>query len=344
MMAGPYLILIIPEAVLNGNPDTGFLLSLFGLAVAGSLTVETLLLPAWPGGNWRERFAAAAGTRGSGFALARTVAGISIVGDVTTALLGGGTIFTQVTGETSSSSIVQIASLVSSWRYLAFGLLIASLLGGRIPRRSAYAWMTALVLVQVAITVLTARTNPLFSYVTFAAVIGLVFGVFKVRYIVIAIVAVLIIWPTIFSVRNQIRESGGVPVSQSTTAEDRLRFDLQVTRAHDYVVPADIGEPGALTFVRYAVVPRVLDPGRPAFSTGHLINIYLGGGDTSAFTFLPLGTIYFLNGYLAIPIFYGAWALVVAVLLRARGGPRAGPAVHALPADRRPARLDEHLS
>ena len=75
---------------------------------------------------------------------------------------------------------------------------------------------------------------------------------------------------------------------------------------------------------RYGLIPRVLDPDRPALATGTDINVYIGGTSDSAYTFLPLGTIYFLDAKSGIVFYYAGWALVGTALLRFGSGP--GPA------------------
>ncbi|MGC4794316.1 hypothetical protein ACLQ3H_09390 [Micromonospora saelicesensis] len=141
------------------------------------------------------------------------------------------------------------------------------------------------------------------------------------REVVILGVVLLLAWPTLFAVRNDIRVEGGVSVADDVSAQDRMRLDLQLAHAAEYDVPVDVGQPGPSEFVRYGLVPRILDADRPTISTGALINQYLGGSATSSYSFLALGNVYFLVGWLGVPVYFAGWAALALLLLRARGAP-----------------------
>ena len=321
IVVAPYLILVLPMAIINSNPKSGFIAGLVVVAAASALVIELILLPLRARKSWELDIYSANSSHTRLGTIARTTALVSIVADSVSAAYGGGTIFQQVSGQVSSSLAVRLGGLVFGWKYIAVGLLLASFLGGRMSRRSVQRWIAAIALGQIFVTSLTARTAPVFAFITFVAIVGLLFGLFQVRYVAIAIAITFLLWPTIFTIRNGIRASGGVTVSTTVTAGDRLRFDLQVSRAGELRVPVKIETPTVLDAIRYGAIPRILDPGRPVLSTGSQINVYLGGDTTSSFTFLPLGTIYFLGGYQAILVFYAGWALAAGLLLLPGGAP-----------------------
>lgn len=79
-------------------------------------------------------------------------------------------------------------------------------------------------------------------------------------------------------------------------AYDRLRYNEQVSRAAQIPeLPVEVGQPDLVEIIRYGLVPRILDPDRPNLGTAKKINAYLGGGTTSAYTFLPVTTLYVLQ-------------------------------------------------
>ncbi|MGK5519433.1 hypothetical protein ACSNN9_08760 [Micromonospora sp. URMC 107] len=323
VVLAPYALLIVPLSVLYANPDTAFLLRLLGTALIGTLVVETAahLLRRRP--RWRPGIGAVNASYRHVYLAARVVAVVSVIAAVTGAQVGHGTIFAQVTAE-ATSPIARYTSLAAGWSYLALALLIASFLGGHAPRWRVLCWVGFLVAGQVVTVALTGITSPVFGYLSFVAGAGAVCGLLRAREVIVVGVVLLVAWPTMFALRNEMRMEGGVSVAADVSAADRLRLDLQLAEAARHDVPVDVGQPGIAEYARYGLVPRVLDPDRPPLSTGTQINLYLGGSATSAYSFLALGNVYFLDGWLGVPLYYAGWTLVAILLLRAQGSP--GPA------------------
>ncbi|MFJ8580620.1 hypothetical protein [Micromonospora sp. NPDC093277] len=161
VVLAPYAVLIVPLAVVNDNPSTGFVVRLLGLALAGTLGLETLaLLARRPSPGWHQALRQANSRFPRIYLVARLVALVSIAADVAGAYAGRGTIASQVAGEGASSSLVSLTSLVAGWKYLAFALLLASFLGGRAGRRGVYAWILALIGAQVVVASLDTILAP----------------------------------------------------------------------------------------------------------------------------------------------------------------------------------------
>ncbi|RLP94454.1 hypothetical protein [Micromonospora sp. CV4] len=321
LVLAPYALLFVPMAVVYANPKSTFILQLLGAALVGTLLVETAALAARPQRRWRPGITAVNASHRHLYVVARLVAVISVAASITAAQAGQGTIFTQLGDEVAASPVARVAALSAGWSYLAFALLLASFLGGRANRVRVLCWIGLLVAGQVATAALTGITSPLFGYLSFIAGAGAICGLFRVREVVLLGAVILLAWPTLFALRNDIRADGGVSVAYDVTAGDRLRLDLQLTHAAEYDAPVDVGQPGPTEFVRYGLVPRILDPDRPAISTGALINQYLGGTATSSYSFLALGNVYFLVGWLGVPLYYAGWTALAVLLLRARAAP-----------------------
>ncbi|QOC92757.1 hypothetical protein [Micromonospora craniellae] len=322
VVLAPYAVLIVPMAVLNDNPDVGFIVMLLALALPGCLVVELAFLGRMGRrGEWQRGLAEANAGYPHLFTIARAVVLVSITADLVSVQAGQGTIFTQITGEVASSPAAVVSSLFLGWRYLAFALLVASLLAGRASRLACLRWTLCLLGTQLVVGVATALTAPLMTYLSFLVALAAICGLLHSRFVVVALMALFLIWPTVYAARNDLRAGGGVAVDEAMSSADRLRLDLQVTRASEYDTPVDIERPGPVEVVRYGLVPRMFDPDRPALSTGARINEYLGGTSTSAYTFLSLGTVYFLEGPWGVVLFHAGWALVGVLLLRAGGAP-----------------------
>ncbi|MFI9640557.1 hypothetical protein ACIG87_10885 [Micromonospora sp. NPDC051925] len=325
LVLAPYALLILPMAVLNHNPQTGFIMLVVGLALLGSVSVETAcLLLGRPDPRWRRGMRQATARYPRIYPVARLVVLISIAADLLGAYLGEGNLVAQISGELSDTPMVALTKLFSGWAALGFALLVASYLGGRLSRAKLYGWLGALVVTKAVVTVLTALTAPLIAFVFFAVTAGVVCGVFRLRYLMIGTLMLVLLWPAMFDYRNGIRQDQGVAVDDAVTATDRMRLDRQLTAVADTEVPVDLGQPKGVDYLRYGLVPRILDPDRPALTTGQQINQYLGGSRTSASNFLLLGNIWFFDGPVGVVAVHAFWAGFVALLLRWRGRP--GPA------------------
>jgi hypothetical protein len=322
VVLAPYAVLVIPMAVAHDNPQIGFIAMLLALALAGTVAVELAFLgKAGRRGEWQRALVRSNSGHPQLFRIARLVALVSITADLLGAWAGRGTIFTQVSGEIAASPAATISALFSGWRYLAVALLLASLLAGKAGRLAFFGWTACLVGTQLVLVMMTAMTSPLISYLSFVVAVAAICGVLRTRAVVVLILALFLVWPTIYTLRNQVRSDGGVAVQADVDSADRLRFDLQVARASEFDGLVSMDGPGLLEIVRYGVVPRVLDQDRPALSTGVRINEFIGGSSNSAYTFLALGTIYFLEGIGGVVLFYAGWAVVALLLLRAPGAP-----------------------
>ncbi|MEU5564178.1 hypothetical protein [Micromonospora musae] len=320
-MLAPYAVLFVPMAVIYANPDTTFLLRLLTVMLLGTVLVETAALLVRDRRRWRPSIAAVNRPYRHLYAVSKVVTVVSVAASITAARAGQGSIFTQV-GEVSGGSLVaQLAALPAGWTYLAVALLLASYFGGHASRRRVLCWVGLLVAGQVVTAAQTGITSPVFGYLSFVAGAGAICGFLRARSVVILGAVLLLAWPTLFALRNDIRVEGGVSVAQDVTAGDRLRFDLQVARAGEFDAPVDVGQPGPAEFARYGLIPRVLDPDRPTISTGSLINQYLGGTAFSSYSFLALGNVYFLDGWLGVPLYYALWTALALLLLRVRGKP-----------------------
>lgn len=91
VMLAPYVLFVLPVAVVYENPDLGFLVRLVGLALTGSVLVETAALPlrrsALPG--W-DRGVRTANDHPRIYLVARGVTMVSILADLTGAAVGRG--------------------------------------------------------------------------------------------------------------------------------------------------------------------------------------------------------------------------------------------------------------
>lgn len=316
-LAIPYTILIVPQALLYGNEHIGFILGILGLALAGSVPVEAMM-------RTRRRQALLADSRrrldsygGMLRSVALVACAVGQTSGIVSASFGVGTVAAQLGLIRPLSPVGPLLSIFSSWTFSGAALLVGAYLVRQLTRRALHLCFLTVIVLECVRTAITTITASLISLTVYLVILAIFAGTFRLRDCVLAVVVVLLIWPAVYELRNEIRQESGVHVSAAVDAFDRLRYDQQISRAADIVeVPVDIGQPDLQDTLRYGLVPRFLDPDRPTLSTGNRINVYLGGSNTSSFTFLPVTTLYVLQGPVATVGFYALLAMILAMVLR----------------------------
>jgi len=315
----PYAVVILPQALVLENPDTGFIVLTFLLAVVPAFVVELFL-------RRRSPSALPLGRPAYGralFHLAVVVSAVGAVSGVVRALAGVGSVYAQVGRVSGGSTLTTVLSVFAQWSTIGVALVAAAYLVGACSGRAAALVIVALLAAEAVSAYLNAITAPFFSFIISTAVLLLYLGVIGVRHCLVVAAGVVVAWPTVFALRNEARLAGGVDVSARVGAFDRLRYDLQITRGADLGHGIDIVTPDLLGVIRYGLLPRFVDADRPPLSTGSAINVYLGGTSESSFNFLPVATAYVLDGPWVVVGVYAAWAVGLHLLLR--NGWRATP-------------------
>lgn len=318
-LLAPYLFLILPPAFAFGNPQVWFLIEVALIALAGTFLPDL----AWPR---RKRLEVQTGAEGSArglFPVAFFAISTSSVVGIAAAYLGKGSVAAQIgVTETSVGLIGTLDSLIRGWAIVGVGLLFAAYICNQISRKSFLVTLSIPVASAVGSAYFTQITAPVFGLITFVAMMALFLGVLKLRVAIIGMISILVIWPTVFEFRNELRMQEGVRVSESVSAMDRVRFDLLFARGQELDVPLDIEVPGVLVhpsladMLRYGLVPRFLDPEREIVSTGRVINVALGGNSSSSYTFGPVTTAYVLEGPVYLFLYYFLLSVYVNVLWR----------------------------
>ncbi|MGP5561491.1 hypothetical protein ACTXN9_13065 [Corynebacterium casei] len=315
LVLAPYLLLFLPPAFIFGNSSVWFLIKVALIALLATTLVD-LFWPRTP--QMQDPKAILKRYDRRLFHFAFIVVAFSSLVRFLAALAGKGSVAVQTgRAEMSSGYIGTLDSLIGSWGIAGVGLAVAAYFGGYCSKKELFLTVGIGVAGTALGVVFTQITAPLFSEITFLTMFLLFFGLIRSRLILIGIVVVLYIWPTIFEIRNQWRVESGVRVSDEVSAFDRLRFDLQFARAQELSVPLEdtaigfLQNPNVLDILRYGIIPRFLDPDRDLVSTGQVINMALGGSETSAYTFGPVTTIYVLGGSLYLFFYYALLAVLV---------------------------------
>lgn len=318
----PYVCLILPIAILQGNPQLAVIFGLLGLALLGTLSAEAIFLPL------RTRIARTVASDLVSNRVLRNVTiavfVVSCISRITTILTGGGSLLAQLSGA-QGSTLTSVATLFSAWNLFAVGLIIACYMREVCTRRAMWLSIAVLLAIELWAVLQTTITAPLLQFASATLLVALLLGFVRVRTVILAVLVILLAWPTLYTLRNSLRIELGASVDQSVSAFDRLRFDEQLTAVTQFEVPVSAGQSDAVQVLRYGLVPRVLDPDRPNVSSARLINRFLGGSDSSSYNFLSIGTLYFFYGPVGVVVYYFLAALLFCLIVsRAiRAGPLA---------------------
>lgn len=324
----PYLLVILPLALWNDTPGTDFILMTAALAAGGAFAVEGALATIaltersrGPQGGTAPRRgsvrSAAPSLRWDGervAVVARVVAVVSIVANVGAPALGASTLQTQVAGDVAGGFAGALTPF-NAWGQVALALCITAHFLTGMTRPETLTWVGALLAAQVAAAWISNITVQLGSLTVLVVALFLMTRLVRPTVTLTGVAVVAAAWPTVFAIRNALRLQNGIDVDESATAAaDRLRFDEQVVRAREFGAGHDLGQPDFWQALRYGLVPRILDPSRPPISSGSAVNEFLGGTSTSAYTFLPVATVWFFWGALAVVLVYASAAMAVCAL------------------------------
>jgi hypothetical protein len=257
--------------------------------------------------------------------------GIGLVGVLATliqSLLGAGTYAVQV-GSDSVSPLANIFTPFASLAQIGAALVIYGWYRGTCTRGRALARLGSLVVMQFAIAVLLIGTTaPAYEFALAVAFGGVVTKLVSTRQLAIGVVVVLLAWPIVVGFRNQTRSSVTDDPQNFIGASARLQDDSLLAAAEHLAISrsAFLTLPGIL---RYGLVPRFIDVGRPNLDLVHVLSVAMGSTWDNSIGVTTVGSFYLYGGWpatigYALSVTWilslllhrdNAWAFVVSVLI-----------------------------
>lgn len=163
-------------------------------------------------------------------------------------------------------------------------------------------------------------SGPARVFLSLSAIL-LCFQMVRARTIVAVALIALVSLPVLYEVRNLQRVAAGGTRWNVAQSEDRLRLDEFFGSLEGIERPEFAERPSTLTILRYGLIPRFLDSGRPEVSTGRILYAHTTGGRTSsAIGYTTLGNVLLFEGWLGLSL----WAIGIATgfsLCRTSGHP-----------------------
>lgn len=310
-----YGALALWPAIFDGDRYRALIFAMVGVALVSTFVVELAFVGLRPSrGTAREVNIRRAGfitLFGSAVSLIGTFLGVGDYG------------FGAASGLQAASHFSVLVTPLQLWVPIGLALCLYAYQRQHAARRSILGVIGAAALMQLVIVLRQATTVSLFELLFLAGSLALVSGFLRFRWVVVLLIAVMIVWPVLYAVRNASRDAtlGSTTAFAGTTASSRLEDDREIAAAiavHQNGIRLQ-GLPSPLLVLETGLLPRALQPGRPVMDTSSLLSQAVGGPATSSYTFTGIGGIWFLYGWGGLVAAFAGFGLVGVLCTRHRG-------------------------
>lgn len=320
MLVVQYVPFVIGVGYINGTPETGFIAKIVLIAVGSAFAAECVISPLRKSRRqWAVGLATPARPNHWLASGARRVAVVSMATTVLSAAIGLGSYATGIATQ-ERSALEPILSPFRSWPLISIAFLLAAWKAASLNRSQCIRWIGGVSGVATGATLFGGYAP--YTFVLVASIAVTAIGLFRFRVTAALLAVCIAAWPLVATVRNDIRlDAGAYQYSGQYDAGRRLRMDLLMAPASHLDVPVDVGQATFEETVRYGVLPRFLDPGRPTVATGRLLNQFFGGSSVSSYSLLTVGNVWLLTGAFGLTAFHVLVVVYLALLLSGKPGP-----------------------
>jgi len=309
-----YAALVLWPALYDGDQHRAFVYEVTLLGLGVTFAVESCLrfLPSRWGRSRPINLCRAGGIAlvGAGSILLSTRLGVGVYGYGVSA------------GLQHASSLGSLLTPLQWWEPTGLALVIYGQEGRPDQRRAAFAIIGVVLAMQLATVLITSSTFQLFQLLFVVGMLGIFSGLVRFRWILVALLVVILAWPALYALRNAGRVAKGASVTafSNSTATSRIEDDQYLAEAQVAKETGElpVGVLGYAWVIDIGVLPRALQPGRPVLQTGALISVATGGPNTSSMTLTTFGEVWLLHSGLGLAITCAVIAAVGGLLIRDR--------------------------
>jgi len=301
------LVMVAGPAIVNGTQPLVLILSLCVVSVLVTLYVEfvaAFLRPIrWDGTSMSARFAL--------FVLAA-----GLTASVLATAGGRGTYAVQV-GLAREQWYVAFLTPFSAWPIVGVGFVMWLYRQGAVTRKIYLISIAVTLSSQLYIGFERAIFGQAAAFLATILVMAVMIGIVRLRFLVIAAIAVVLVWPTLYDLRDQTR-AAVLGTSAGVSAGDpygRLQLDKQMSLL-SVIGHGDVQGPSVGLLLRTAFVPGALDPNRASLATGQLLSVATGGSDRSATSATFLGNANLFLGVGGVALVSGIIAALARFVIR----------------------------
>jgi hypothetical protein len=315
LFALQYGALVLLPAVVHDTAPMGLIVTICAAGTGTAFTVEALRAPLG---------ARAARPLPLSPRAALPITAIGAVATAGASYAGGIAYANQVNGA-APSHLAAIFTPLSGWLLIGTVLVMAQAAQGTVSRRRAWLVIAGGLTLEVALGLRGALLTGAVSYACAVTFLAIVLGFARWRPVIAALVVIPLALPALYNFKTAERAAlvSGRQAAQPSQPDvgQRLRLDREMALVGDFpAVPAtSIAQPGLLELTGYGVIPRALDPGRPALTPGLALSVATGGPANSATTATALGDAYLAGGWAGVVLYSALAALVTGIVIRRRG-------------------------
>jgi hypothetical protein len=311
LLGAQYGLLVVLPTLEHHTAPEHLILTICGFGVAVAFVIEAALVPTHPGSARQSSLTVRA---------AAIVFALGAIAEVISGLLGAGSYAVQL-GTASSSRLVSAFTPFTSW--MLFGLLMMLWLyhEGRMSRRAASWTIGAAFALESLVAYHSAFFDPLIGLALPLVLAMLLTRLIRARWLLVAVVIVVVVAPPLITLRNDRRVTLGASAgdARTTSLDERLRYDELMGQIRLMPPkPFNFDQPTVGQLVRFGLLPRLLDRGRPNLNTAERLSTVLGETAHNSASLTPLGEAYGFNGWEGIIVLVGPATVLTAWAVRRR--------------------------
>ncbi|MBE7324812.1 hypothetical protein IEQ44_09110 [Nocardioides sp. Y6] len=298
IVAAHYATFALFPAIIDKNPESPFIATVYACLVASCAFGELFL---------KRRNLGRSLPQGPSLFASKVVYAIGLIATCL-AWAGGSHNYAVQLGRASQASWVALATPFTSWLLIGIFLILAAHLRGESSRRTAI-WAALIACgLQFGLGIAAGLVGSAASFTVCVLLVLLITRVLPVKNFSILIIVLLIAWPTIQQIRNEVRvevRGSAAALGGSDSSLERLWVDKQLDDAkllRDARSPVE--PPSWLTVIRTGILPSALDGPRPPIDTGSRMSVALGGSPQNSTSATMPGNILLFDGWPALVAFY----------------------------------------
>jgi O-antigen/teichoic acid export membrane protein len=313
LLAVQYGAMLVFPAIVHHTQPEHLMLTVCGVGIGIAFVIE-IMMARIPPGN-RERPRAGVTPRS-----AAVIWMIGIVAQTGVVLIGKVSFGTQLSGG-SHSHLTSLFTPLSTWLYFGPVMFLWLWRQGRVTRAAVWVVLGLSESWQLLLALRTAVTYEVATFALAMTCIAVLVRFIRLRWVVLSIALIPVLWPPLYHLRNDTRQSqtAAYPISGEAPASQRLREDLNFAHILDLPeVPDSSIRPSLLTEVRFGLLPRFIDSGRSDLQTAKVLSAAEGGNGNSAATLTTLGDAYALQGWWGVALLVASLTLAMGIAVRRR--------------------------
>ena len=311
LLGGQYGAFVLVPAIVHQTPPLKLIIGICIVATTVAFLIEL------SAERRRPMHTAEPTCRPVGLAATWVVLGVGVLADFGSYLGGSGSYAVQV-GTTQMTTVTTFLTPFRYWELFGCVLVMWGCRQRMVSRRAALIVLAIVCLERLYVGVSTAILSNGITFIACLVVLALIMGLVRLRWLILALVFIPVVWPALYQQRNEKRQLiAGDAFYAGSTASQRLRLDLEMSTLQFLVPKPDvIVTPSPLDLLRYGLLPSAIDNNRAEVSTNSQFAIALGGRASNARSATMLGNAYVFGGWYLVLAIPAGLAIAMGIAIR----------------------------